>query len=57
MKHHFRFKIGKAEGEANSPLGMVLLTIIAIAFLSVMAFCAYSGGQAALSWLDNVDQS
>ncbi|NGO63981.1 hypothetical protein G6N76_09870 [Rhizobium daejeonense] len=31
MKHHLRFRHGKTEGEANSPLSMALLAIITIA--------------------------
>lgn len=32
MTNHLRFRHGKTEGEADSPLGMVLLTVIAIVY-------------------------
>lgn len=32
MKNFMKFKHGKTEGEANNPLGMLLLTVIAVTY-------------------------
>lgn len=43
MKHHLRFKHGKTEGEASSPLGMLLLATIAIVYRCAPFVAAWLG--------------
>lgn len=43
MKNHLRFRHGRTEGEANSPLGMLLLTLMAIIFRLAPLIAAVGG--------------